>query len=78
MERRIPYLQNQPGLDTRHDLIVKKRGDGERRIKSGKWWINRRTPVGEDAEIVERMPHRGRRIIEYTAVIATVETTNDK
>lgn len=44
-------------------IYVKKRGGGERAIPPGKWYINRNTPVGEDAEIWERMPHNGRREI---------------
>lgn len=68
---RLPYIPYKRGLDQRDTLIVKKRGGGERRIKSGKWWINRNTPVGEDAEVWERMPHDGRRRIHYSKIIAT-------
>lgn len=59
-------------LDPKYDLVVKKRGGGTRQIKAGKWWINKRTPVGEDAELWERMPHQGRRIIPYKNIIAKV------
>lgn len=52
-----------------NDLVVKKRGGGEKIIPAGKWWINRNTPVGEDAEFWERMPWDGRRIIPNSDVI---------
>lgn len=32
-------------------------------IPENKVWINRRTPVGEEAEFWERMPYQGRRAI---------------
>lgn len=67
---RIPYVQYHTYLDIRHNLIVKKRGGGEKVIKAGKWWINKHTPVGEDAEIWERMPYHGRRFIDHKNIIA--------
>lgn len=51
-------------------LIVVKRGGGEREITPNKWWINRRTPVGEDVELFERMPYGGRRHIDKSKIIA--------
>ena len=51
-------------------LIVRKRGGGERQIAAGKWWINRNTPVGDEAELFERMPHQGYRNIEWKNLIA--------
>lgn len=75
-EVRIPYLQDQMGqqeIDEKHDLIIKKRGGGERRIKAGRWWINRRTSVGEDGEVIERLPNFGRRFIDPCKIIATVQ-----
>ena len=50
-------------------LVVKKRGGGERVIEPKKFWINRNTPVGDDAEIWERMPHEGRRYIPWSSVV---------
>jgi hypothetical protein len=68
---RVPYVRHRTYLDQSHALIVRKRGGGERRIESGRWWINKYTPVGEDAEIWERMPHEGRRLIDDQKIIAT-------
>jgi len=51
------------------DLIVKKRGGGEKRIPSGKWWINKNTPVGEEADLIERMPHNGYRYLNWNDLI---------
>ena len=68
---RVPYVRYRTYLDQRHALSVQKRGGGERRIESGRWWINKNTPVGEDAEIWERMPHSGRRLIDDRKIIAT-------
>ena len=56
-------------------LIVRKRGGGERRIPSGKWWINRNTPVGDDAELFERMPYNGRKELRWDDLIAVERTT---
>ena len=57
-------------LNDTDTLIVTKRGGGERRIEACKWYINRRTPVGEDAELWERMPYGGRREIQRVNIIA--------
>ena len=52
-------------LDVTKNLVVKKVKWGKpwkgetRTIKAGKWWINRNTPVGEDAEIWEHKPNSG-------------------
>jgi len=50
-------------------LVIRKRGGGERVIEPAKFWINRNTPRGEDAEIWERMPYEGRREILWSQVI---------
>lgn len=50
-------------------LIVEKRGGGERAIPSGKWYIDRYTEVGEDADFYEVMPHEGRRFIPLCTII---------
>lgn len=50
-------------LDPTKNLVVMKFQWGKlwkgetRTIKADKWWINRNTPVGEDAEIWERKPY---------------------
>lgn len=67
---RTPYVRFQTQLDQRRTLIVRKRGGGERFISPGKWWVNRNTPVGEDVEVWERMPHQGRRLIDDKNIIA--------
>ena len=56
-------------------LIMRKRGGGERRIPSGKWWINKNTPVGDEAELFERMPYNGRRELQWESLIAVERTT---
>ena len=53
----------------RFALVVKKRGGGERIIPPSKFWFDRNTPVGEDADVWERMPHNGRRLIQWSDVI---------
>ena len=67
---RTPYTKFSP-LNLDMSLIVRKRGGGERIIKRGKWWINKNTPVGEDAEIWEEKPWGGRKLIEFSEIIAT-------
>lgn len=52
-------------LDPRKHLIVRaKNASGERIIPPGKWWIDRNTERGEDADIYERKPHQGRKLID--------------
>lgn len=74
MKMRIEYNysihRNLMSLDESFALIVKKRGGGERVIKSGNWWMDRQTPVGENAEIFERMPYDGRRTIPRNTILA--------
>jgi hypothetical protein len=67
---REPYLRGRSCLDERRSLIVRKRCGGERRIKRGEWWVNRRTSIGEDAELWERRPNNGIRRIDFAKVIA--------
>ena len=66
---RLPYTRNLR-LDSEDTLIVKKRGGGERRVPPDRWWINRNTPVGEDADLMERMPHNGYRYLPWGSLIA--------
>lgn len=51
-------------------LVVRGRAKTERRIESGKWWLNRYTPIGEDADLMERMPHNGYRHIAWSDLLA--------
>lgn len=45
-------------------LVVKaKTASKERDIKPSKWWINRHTPLGEDADIYECKPFGGNKYI---------------
>lgn len=51
-------------------LIVKARNaTGERRIPPDKWFINQYTPLGDDADIYERKPFWGRRIIPRDSIL---------
>jgi len=52
-----------------YSLVVKKRGGGERVIPPEKFWIDRNTPVGEDADIYECKPWGGKRYIPWSDVI---------
>lgn len=77
---RLPY---NGGFNGNHiydadTLIVKNRLGNERRIPPAKWWINKRTPVGEDAELWERMPHSGRRQIYLDEVVALERVVEPK
>lgn len=58
----------------KQDLIVKKRGGGERRIPADKWFADRRVDVGESADLYERMPHGGKRPINRANIIRREES----
>ena len=60
-----------PLLDRTKPLIVKKRGGGERVISAGNWFINRNTPVGEEADVYERKPYNGKKYIPWDKIIGT-------
>lgn len=64
-------------LDERKPLIVRKRGGGERVIPAGRWWINRNTPVGEDAQFWEIKPYNGRREILRREILGQPEARDD-
>lgn len=51
-------------------LILAKRGGGERFVPGDKWWIDRNTPVGEDADLYERKPYGGKRYVSWKELIA--------
>ena len=55
-----------PKTDT---LVLKGRAGKERRLVPGKWWINRNTPVGEDADIYESKPYGGRRWVNPVEIV---------
>lgn len=58
-------------------LIIRKRGGGETKIPSNKWFINTRTPVGEDAELYLRKPYGDKKQIEFSSVIAVERLVED-
>ena len=49
--------------------IIKKRGGGERQLGPDKYFLDRSTPVGEDAKLYERKPHGGLRYVSWKDVI---------
>jgi hypothetical protein len=73
IKRRYAYPIESSSIYDDDTIIVRTR-NGERQIPSTKWWINRRTPVGEDAELWERKPNFGRRLIEWQDVMAVERT----
>lgn len=57
-------------LDERLPLIVKARTQsGTRDIPSHKWWINRNTPVGEDADVYEKKPYGGSKYHPWRVIL---------
>lgn len=57
-------------MDTSKPLKIKtNNGKSVRVIPAHKWFINRNTPVGEDAEIYEVMPYGGKRYIPWSLII---------
>lgn len=73
---RMSYHRNLR-LDESDNLIVRTRSK-ERRILSGKWWVNRNTPVGEDAELIERKAFGGRRYLDWGDIVAVERLVTDK
>jgi len=52
------------------EIIIYKDSNGSiREIQPHKYWINRRTDVGEDAELWERKPHGGKKLLQWNRVI---------
>ena len=74
---RIPFDPYYVTIFPNDTLILKGRGGKERRIPPSKWWINRNTPVGEEADLYERKPYGGKRLINWDEVIA-LETDRDE
>ena len=56
--------------DGRDTLVVPKRGGGEKKIPPSKWWINRHTPVGDDAILYIRKPYGGKCEMSFRCIIA--------
>ena len=56
-------------MSTEEILIYKDYNGIVREILPHNYWINRRTPVGEHAELWERKPHGGKRLLEWNRVI---------
>jgi hypothetical protein len=52
------------------DALIYKIREKEQIIMPGKWWINRRTPVGEDAELWKRISWNGRRLLDFDNIVA--------
>lgn len=49
--------------------VIKKRGGGEKHLAPGKYYLDRDTPVGDDACLYELKPYGGMRYIPWSAVI---------
>ena len=56
-------------MSYRYNLIVRKRGGGERVIPWDKIIIDKTTDHGEHADLYEKMPHEGRRYIPRHIII---------
>lgn len=67
---RIPFVENTTFLYRSDTLILKGKNGKERKLKPAKWWINKNTPVGEDANLFERKPYDGNRYISWKELIA--------
>ena len=70
MKTRIPYERFHSCLRDTDDLVLRRPGGKEKVVKSGKWWINRNTPVGDPVEYYERKPHDGYREFYPKEIIA--------
>jgi hypothetical protein len=70
--KRIPY---KPSLwiDPVDSLVLKRsKSAKERTIKGGNWFIDRNTPVGDDAILYERKPYGGKREVALREVVAII------
>ena len=52
------------------DVLIYKPRKVEHRILADKWWINRNTPVGDDAELYQRKPYGGNKMLDFKYLIA--------
>lgn len=50
-------------------IIYKDKNGIVREIHPNKYWINRRTSTGEDAELWERKQYGGKRLLEWNRVV---------
>ncbi len=72
--KRIEYKHNNGiWLDRGDSLVVRGGGGKERIVKAGKWWVDRNTPVGEDADLWEVKPWNGKRYVPWGDVIAILK-----
>ena len=77
--KRIKYSHNTGiFLEYGDALVIKKGRSGERIIKAKKWWINRNTPVGDDAELWEVKPYDGKKYIPWSDVISILREKDEK
>jgi hypothetical protein len=67
---RIPHEQYQTYIYPTDVLILKGRNGKERKLTPDKWWINKHTPPGDDAELWERKPYGGKKYVPWREVIA--------
>ena len=56
-------------MDERYAIYLKTR-HRRRRVMAGDWWINKNTPVGEDAEFWERKLYSGRKEFYKEDIVA--------
>lgn len=57
-------------LDIRKPLVVRARtAAGQRTIQPGKWWIDPNTGRGEPADIYERKPHHGYKLVDRKNIV---------
>lgn len=59
----LSFMYNRNSSDY-YDILYPKCNGGYRVIKAGNWWINRNTPVGEPAELWERKPYGGQKLLD--------------
>jgi hypothetical protein len=68
---RLPYDPRQVHLH-KEDILVYRTRKGERLIHAGNWWVNRCTPVGEDAELWESKSFNGAAQLSRSEIIAVL------
>ena len=73
MKRKEYKHNNGTPLEQGDSLVVKGRAGKDRIIKPGKWWIDRNTPVGDDADLYELKPWNGRRYVPWGDIIAVLK-----
>lgn len=73
---RLAYPKDVINLWPDDIIILRSRSKkGERALAPGKWFIDRCTSVGEDAELWERMPYDGMRPFYHRSIIAVERKT---